>query len=141
MLVQGSVYPDKIWIKYIDKDNNTIVRLRRNVQKKIKEENNKESSTVFYEYEEVEISIINRENIQQIIEKNFDLWFEEGLKIEKLKNINKEKNKQMYVLIDKKVLIDLDKNSKTGTMLLTSLMSEMDILKNEIKILKEKVGV
>lgn len=80
MLVEGSVYPPKIQIVNYKKGN-AIVKLRRNITEK-EIENEDGSTDIIYEYEETEIILVNRNNLEGYIEDNFDIIFEAGLKNE-----------------------------------------------------------
>ena len=73
MKVQGSKYPDLIWIKTINNGLATV-RLRKNITETTDEEGN-----TIYEYDEVEVRLANRDNLTQYIENNFDAIFEQGL--------------------------------------------------------------
>ncbi|APH20932.1 hypothetical protein [Clostridium botulinum] len=138
MLVQSSIKPQKIEIQYI-KDNIAHIRLRKNVKETIKEEN--EEITTIYKYDEIIFDMDNTNNLIQQIENNFDLYFNYGLQQMELKQSKEKAEKQIYNLINQHKLVDLNNNTESATILLTLLMSEIDSLKNEIKFLKEKVGV
>ncbi len=94
-----------------------------------------------FEYDEVIFDIDNTNNLIQQIQNNFELFFNYGLQQMELNKSKEEAEKKMYNLINQHKLIDLNNNTENATMLLTLLMSEIDSLKNEIKFLKEKVGV
>lgn len=80
MLVEGSVYPPKIQIVNYKKGD-AIVKLRRNITEK-EIENEDGSTDIIYEYEETEIILVNRNNLEGYIEDNFDMIFEAGLESE-----------------------------------------------------------
>ncbi|HDK7195083.1 TPA: hypothetical protein PTV74_003393 [Clostridium botulinum] len=138
MLIESTVEPQKIKIQYI-KDHMVHIRLRKNIEQVTKEENGQ--SIIMFEYNEVIFDIDNTNNLIQQIENNFDLYFNYGLQQMELNKSKEEAEKKIYNLIQQYKLVDLNDNTESVTILLTLLMSEIDSLKNEIKFLKEKVGV
>ncbi|APR02469.1 hypothetical protein [Clostridium botulinum] len=138
MLIESTVEPQKIKIQYI-KDHMVHIRLRKNIKQITKEENGRH--IVMFEYDEVIFDIDNTDNLIKQIENNFDLYFNYGLQQMELNKSKEKAEKQIYNLINQHKLVDLNNNTESATMLLTLLMSEIDSLKNEIKFLKEKVGV
>ncbi|NCI19883.1 hypothetical protein EJM73_08210 [Clostridium botulinum] len=138
MLIESTVEPQKIKIQYI-KDHIVHIRLRKNIEQITKEENGQ--SIIMFEYDEVIFDIDNTNDLIEQIENNFDLYFNYGLQQMELKQSKEEAEKKIYSLINQHKLVDLNNNTESATILLTLLMSEIDVLKNEIKFLKEKVGV
>ena len=123
MIVQGSINPQKIWIKYIDENNNAIVKLTRNVNEK--DINNiLNIPSHIYEYEEIEMSIQNRYSLEQYIETNFDLLFEKGLSDYELKKQLEEKEKQINDLINNYTLLEVNQQTQD---LINSLQELADI--------------
>jgi hypothetical protein len=132
MIVQGSVVPTPIWIRYIDKNNDAIVKLTRNVIVKPILDSITNETINFYEYEETDLKISNRNNIEQYIQNNFDLLFEKGLSDYELKKQLEEKERQIKDLINNYKLLEVnqqlqDMNNIYGATL-DSLM--FDILPN-----------
>ena len=126
MLVQGSVYPPKIQIINYQRGN-AIVKLRRNIkEKEIKNEDG--STDTLYEYEETEIIIGNRGNIEEYIEKNFDALFEMGLK----------QAKEVELSIDDRVQ-NLEKASGVGRGGQRGIADRIDSLEDRITSLEEKI--
>lgn len=79
MKVQGSAYPESIWIRNMELDYINVT-LRRNVEEKqIEKENDIET---VYEYDEVTIKLIDRPNLEEYIQNNFDALFNLGLQQE-----------------------------------------------------------
>ena len=79
MRVQGSAYPESIWIRNMELDYINVT-LRRNVEEKqIEKENDIET---VYEYDEVTIKIVDRPNLEEYITAHFDALFEMGLQQE-----------------------------------------------------------
>lgn len=112
MIVQGSANPLPIWIRYIDEDNNTIVKLTRNViEKSITNEITNDTKQE-YEYEEIDVSILNRDNLQEYIETNFDAIFEKGLSDYEFKKQLEEKERQIKDLIDNHKLLEVNNELK-----------------------------
>ncbi|BAO04870.1 uncharacterized protein CBO05P1_151 [Clostridium botulinum B str. Osaka05] len=138
MLVQSSIKPKSIEVQNI-KNNLSHIRLRKNIKQITKEENGQ--TIVMFEYEEVIFDIENTNNLIQQIENNFELFFNYGLQQMELNKSKEEAEKKIYNLIQQYELVDLNNNTKNASMLLTLLMSEIDSLKKQIKILKDKVGV
>lgn len=79
MRVQGSAYPESIWIRNKELDYINVT-LRKNVEEKqIEKENDVET---VYEYDEVTIKIVDRPNLEEYITAHFDALFEMGLQQE-----------------------------------------------------------
>lgn len=99
MLVQGSVSPQNICTRYIDENNNAVIRLTKNVViKNVIDEITKDTRQE-YEYDEIEINIPNRDNLQEYIETNFELFFEKDLeecKKNKIKELDKLCQEKIY---------------------------------------------
>ena len=99
MIVQGSASPQNIWTRYIDKNNNAVIRLTKNIViKDIIDEITKDTRQE-YEYEEIEISVPNRDNLEQYITDNFDLFFQrdlEQVKQNKIKELDKVCQEKIY---------------------------------------------
>ena len=99
MLVQGSASPQNIWTRYIDENNNVVIRLTKNVViKNVTDEITKDTRQE-YEYDEIEISVPNRDNLEQYIETNFDLFFEKDLELtkqNKIKELDKLCQEKIY---------------------------------------------
>ena len=79
MRVQGSAYPESIWIRNKELDY-VNVTLRRNVEEKQIER--EEGIETIYEYDEVTIKLIDRPNLEEYIQNNFDALFDMGLQQE-----------------------------------------------------------
>lgn len=82
MIVQGSVIPKNVDLKETKKGL-TRVLLNRNIIEKEVEIENRNAYDVVYEYEQVEIKVIKRDNLKTYIESNFDTFFSIGLNNEK----------------------------------------------------------
>ncbi len=79
MRVQGSAYPERIWIR--NKELGCVnVTLRDNVEEKQIEHD--ETTDTIYEYDEVTIKIVDRPNLEEYINTYFDALFEMGLQQE-----------------------------------------------------------
>jgi hypothetical protein len=79
MKVQGSAYPERIWIR--NKELGYVnVTLRDNVEEKQIEHD--ETTDTIYEYDEVTIKIVDRPNLEEYINTYFDALFEMGLQQE-----------------------------------------------------------
>jgi len=79
MKIQGSAYPENIWIRNKELDC-VNVTLRRNVEEKQIER--EEGIETIYEYDEVTIKLIDRPNLEEYIQNNFDVLFDMGLQQE-----------------------------------------------------------
>ena len=77
MIVEGSVVPAKVKIKKVERGMANVI-LRRNIEEKelVNEEGDND---IVYQYEEVEVELVNRINLEEYIEDNFDVLFEAGL--------------------------------------------------------------
>lgn len=75
MKVQSKIRPNDYWIRKIEL-NNAIIRLRRNIEEKTIEHEGVQES--IFEYDEVEITIPNRINLETYIVEHFDELFEMG---------------------------------------------------------------
>ena len=133
MLVQGSTLPKKIEIKEA-LDNTVTLKLRNNIIKKSKKEEH--SAINYWEYEEVEITISNRENLIDSINKDFLKWFDFGLKQEIKREEEKRTTFEINKLIKDKELVPFVNNTEMLTMLTTLLMGEIDTLKSRIEKLE-----
>ena len=79
MKVQGSAYPESIWIRNKELDYINVT-LRKNVEEKqIEKENDVET---VYEYDEVTIKLVDRPNLEEYVQNNFDALFNLGLQQE-----------------------------------------------------------
>ena len=139
MLVQGSTLPKKIEIrKTLNNtktfDNTVTLKLRNNIIEKIKKEEN--STINYWEYEEVEITISNRENLIDSVNKDFLKWFDFGLKQEMKREEEKRTTFEINKLIKDKELVPFVNNTEMLTMLTTLLMGEIDTLKTRIEKLE-----
>ena len=119
MIVQGSASPQNIWIRYVDENNNAVIRLTKNVIIKDITDEITQDTRQEYEYEEIEISVPNRDNLEEYIQNNFDLLFEKGLNDFELKKQLEEKEKQIKELIDNYKLLEL--NQKTQEDILNTM--------------------
>lgn len=79
MKVQGSAYPENIWIRNKELDSINVT-LRKNVEEKQIER--EEGIETIYEYDEVTIKLIDRPNLEEYIQNNFDVLFDMGLQQE-----------------------------------------------------------
>ncbi len=79
MKVRSSIRPNKFHIRKTELGN-SYVKLRRNIQEKEVEYG--ESIDIVYEYDEVEVVVVNRANLAEYITEHFDKLFEIGLKME-----------------------------------------------------------
>ena len=79
MKVQGSAYPESIWIRNKELDY-VYITLRDNVEEKQIEHD--ETTDTIYEYDEVTIKIVDRPNLEEYINTYFDALFEMGLQQE-----------------------------------------------------------
>lgn len=105
MKVQSAIYPERYWIRKIELGD-VFIKLRKNINEiKSTFEN---QVYVIYEYDEVEIKIVNRPSIEDYIENNLDDLFNKGLKEE-----NKPKeptNEDRIQQLEDAILFLLDNN-------------------------------
>lgn len=76
-MAQSTIKPNPIWLRELDEKGNRKVTLRRNVSKETV--NHEGIEDEIFEYDEVDVSIIERDNMQQFIEDNFGNLFDLGL--------------------------------------------------------------
>lgn len=76
MKSQSNLIQDKIWVREIENGIRHIT-LRNNFQEKTVQ--HMEETKKIYEYDETNIYIIDRENIEDYVNVNFDVLFEQGL--------------------------------------------------------------
>jgi hypothetical protein len=81
MKVQSIINPDQIWIRYIE-NGIAIVRIRRDITSSVK------NNQTIFEYEEIEIEVIDRDNLNSHIIDNFDSFFNIELENAKQKKID-----------------------------------------------------
>jgi hypothetical protein len=75
--VQRKIRPSDYWIRKIEL-NNAIIRLRKNIIEKTVENEGVQEN--IFEYDEVEVIIPNRRNLETYIVENFDALFLMGEK-------------------------------------------------------------
>lgn len=114
MKVTGSAKPDRIWVRYIE-DGNAVVRLRDNIAELADDVVDGQAVNLRYEYDEVEITLADRDKLTEYITENFSALFAHGLEQE-----NKPKEK--------------DKDER-----IAELEAERDASKEEIKALQDIV--
>lgn len=71
--VQGASLPTPIWVRRTD-DKNHYVRLRKNIEELTRVEIDEITST-YYQYDEIEIIIPKRIDIEDYINNNFEALF------------------------------------------------------------------
>lgn len=104
MKVRGNASPEPVWIRCVE-NGEAKVRLRQNVVLKADDEENLERT--YYEWDEVELSIVDRENLLGYVQENFDALFEHGLAEEakpKPKTENELRDEQIKALKDENLM-------------------------------------
>lgn len=76
MKVRGNASPEPVWIRCVE-NGEAKVRLRQNVVLKADDEEHLERT--YYEWDEVELSIVDRDNLLGYVQENFEALFEHGL--------------------------------------------------------------
>ncbi|MDA5561940.1 hypothetical protein PJK55_14470 [Exiguobacterium sp. MMG028] len=89
MKVTGSAKPERVWVRYIE-DGNAVVRLRDNIAELADDVVDGQAVNLRYEYDEVEVTIADREKLTEYVMKNFATLFAYGLE---QMNRPKEKSK------------------------------------------------
>lgn len=87
MKAQCNYIPETTWIRELTNGVRHITLRKGFVEKQIQHEENVE---IQYEYDETNIYIVDRDNIEEYIQNNFDILFEQGL-------INENKPKEPSV--------------------------------------------
>lgn len=119
MKVTGSARPERIWVRYIE-GGNAVVRLRDNIAEVADDVVDGQTVNLRYEYDEVEITLANRDKLTEYITKNFKALFEYG--IEQM-NRPKEKSKDERIAeleLEKKVMQEELKNVQDTIVFLTT---------------------
>lgn len=80
MRVQSSISPNEFYIRKTELGN-SYIKLRKNIEEK--EVGHEESVDTVYEYDEVEVVVVNRANLAEYITEYFDELFKMGLEKEK----------------------------------------------------------
>ena len=88
MKSQSNVQPETIWVRYIDENNNVVVRLRDNIISTIQED-----ESILYQYDEIEIEVPNRDNLIEYLNNNINVYFNKYLEDLKTDKINELNNK------------------------------------------------
>lgn len=89
MKVVGNARPERIWVRYVE-EGNAVVRLRDNIAEVADDVVDGEMVNRRYEYDEVELTLADRDKLTEYITKNFAALFAYG--IEQM-NRPKEKSK------------------------------------------------
>lgn len=76
MKVRGNASPEPVWIRCVE-NGEAKVRLRQNVV--LKADDEKQLERTYYEWDEVELSIVDRDNLLGYVQENFDALFEHGI--------------------------------------------------------------
>lgn len=77
MKVRAMTAPEPVWIRFISDTGEAFVRLRQNVCLKADDEDDFDRR--YYEWDEVEIILVDRENLLGYVQTNFDELFAYGL--------------------------------------------------------------
>lgn len=93
---RGSESPEVVWIRCIDGTGQAFVRLRQNVV--LKADDVEDLERTYYEWDEVEIRLVDRDNLLGYVQENFDELFAYGLAEE-----NKPKPKTAKELRDEQI--------------------------------------
>ena len=70
--VTSSVIPEQYWIRK-QTDKEVFVKLRKNIEEKTRED--EQGISTYYEYDEVEVIVKKRQDIETYITTNFDALF------------------------------------------------------------------
>ena len=92
---QSSVEPQAINISILNKI--ATVRMAKNVEQKTREDEN--GGSTYYEYDEVFFKMPFRSNLQQDIDRNFDIYFGYGIQCMEQQEILKSKQNEVQRLI------------------------------------------
>ncbi|WP_290756277.1 MULTISPECIES: hypothetical protein [unclassified Exiguobacterium] len=112
MKVRAMTAPEPVWIRFISDTGEAFVRLRQNVCLKADDEEHLEWT--YYEWDEVEIRLVDRDNLLGYVQENFDELFAYGLAEE-----NKPKPKTAKELRDEQIKALKDENLMLLDMLVT----------------------
>ena len=70
--VNSSVIPEQCWIRK-QTDKEVFVKLRKNVEEKTRED--EQGISTYYEYDEIEVVVQKRQDVETYIQSNFDALF------------------------------------------------------------------
>ncbi|WP_026831457.1 hypothetical protein [Exiguobacterium antarcticum] len=105
MKVRGNASPEPVWIRCVE-NGEAKVRLRQNVVLKADDEENLDRT--YYEWDEVELSIVDRDNLLGYVQENFEALFEHGLAEEakpKPKTAKELRDEQIKALKDENLML------------------------------------
>ncbi|WP_214855020.1 hypothetical protein [Exiguobacterium sp. s130] len=126
MKVRSTLSPEPVWIRFIDATGEAFVRLRQNVVLKADDENELERQ--YYEWDEVEVTIVDRDNLIGYVQENFDALFTHGLAEE-----NKPKPKTAKELRDEQIKALQDQNVELSEMNLALYKSNLALQESSIE--------
>ena len=125
MKVRGNASPEPVWIRCVE-NGEAKVRLRQNVVLKADDEENLERT--YYEWDEVELSIVDRDNLLGYVQENFDELFAFGLAEE-----NKPKPKTAKELRDEQIKALQDQNEELSEMNLALYESNLTLQESSVE--------
>lgn len=121
MKVTGNARPDRIWVRYIEKGN-AVVRLRDNIAEVADDVVDGKAVNLRYEYDEVEVTLADRDDLTGYISKNFTALFEYGIE-QMAKPKEKNKNERIAELeLEKKVMQQRLADTEDTIMMLTMML-------------------
>lgn len=132
MKVRGNASPEPVWIRCVE-NGEAKVRLRQNVVLKADDEENLERT--YYEWDEVELSIVDRGNLLGYVQENFDALFEHGLAEEA-----KPKPKTAKELRDEQIKVLQEQNMELSEMNVMLYESNMELSEFVVRLYEIILG-
>lgn len=127
MKVRSAYLQEPIWIRCVEEDGEAKVRIRKNVtQKTVANEETGEG--FYYEWDEVEVSLVTRDNLLGYVQENFDVLFEHGLAEEA-----KPKPKTAKELRDEQIKALQDRNTELSEMNLILYESNLTLQESSVE--------
>lgn len=126
MKVRAMTAPEPVWIRFISDTGEAFVRLRQNVC--LKADDAEHLERTYYEWDEVEIRLVDRENLLGYVQENFDELFAYGLAEE-----NKPKPKTAKELRDEQIKALQDQNAELSEMNLALYESNLALQESSVE--------
>lgn len=123
LIVKSSSVLPRIEVVETKNKVSTVV-LRKDFQEKIYTDSLTEEEIVEYEYHEVKVYVNNRQNLIPFVERNFDEWFNKGLKLEQLDESIQKKKKEVDRLIKEFEQIKINQDLRNSTNILFEGLAE-----------------
>lgn len=126
MKVRSMIRPEPIWIRAITDNQEAQVRLRENIA--LKAETEESIDHAYYEWDEVELSLVDRDNLLGYVQENFEALFAFGIEEEK-----RPKPKTAKELRDEQIKALQDQNTELVEMNLALYESNVKLQESTLE--------